>query len=433
MKNNIDGTLLNNFSKLTYNERIEKIKLACLLYPEEIAILTSKENSPHSLAEKLIENTISYFHLPLGVAVNFRINKHDYIIPMAVEETSVIAAASKAAKWIKNDGYISTKNLGTLAIGQIQLAKIKNFNRFKKTIEENKNNLIRTANENIAKNLVARGGGVKDMIIRGIPRGDGFVMGIIHVLVDTCDAMGANMINNICEFLKNPIEVLTKQHVNICILTNSIDTKLTQAKIVIRNVNKKLGEAIEEASLFAQLDPYRAITNNKGILNGIDAVAIATGNDWRAVEAGVHAYAAHSSQYSPVSIWKLENRDLIGILKAPINIGTVGGVTQLHPMARLCLKILGITGAGQLAQVMAAVGLVQNLAALTALTTEGIIKGHMRLHISNLCLSAGATEQEIIALKNNLEKHLVTHKQISVSEVRTILNQFRSENKEISK
>ncbi len=422
----MNNTLFDGFSKLTYQARIAKLLAAGLLNSEDTMLLNAKENHSCALADSLIENAIGYLNMPLGVAVNFKIDGQDYLVPMAVEETSVIAAASKTAKWIRQNGEIITKNLGNLAIGQIQIASVKDFEKFKKIIGETKNHLINAANETVAKNMVKRNGGVKDIIVRGVKRPDGAMMAIIHVLIETSDAMGANIINQICEFLKTPVETLTQEKVNLCILTNLLDTKLTQAEIIIHNIDAVTANAIVEASLFAQLDPYRAATHNKGILNGIDAVAIATGNDWRAVEAGIHAYAAYSGQYCAISEWKMENQQLIGIFKAPINVGIVGGVTRLHPIANLCLKLLGVKNAAELARVMAAVGLVQNLGALRALTTEGIVAGHMRLHVTNLCLAAGANNDEMPLLKQALENLLRVNKHISTGNAVDLLARLRS-------
>lgn len=419
------GNLFDGFSKLQHNHRLNKLLEADIINQEDISLLIANSDLAIELAEKFIENALGYFQLPLGIAVNFNINAHDYLVPMAVEEHSVIAAASKTAKWIRENGSISARNLGALAVGQIQFARIRKFAHFKRLIEQYKQELIADVNKIVAANMVKRGGGVKDILIRSIKRPDKKTMVILHVMVETCDAMGANLINQICEYLKKPIEKLTGETVTMCILSNLIDSKLTEAKVVVRNIDLNLGTALTEAALFAQLDPYRAATNNKGILNAIDAIAIATGNDWRAVEAGMHAYAAQSGQYRSLSNWALNGHDLVGTLTAPINVGTVGGVTQLHPIAKLCLKILGVENANELAGVMAAVGLVQNLGALKALTTEGIIPGHMRLHISNFCLAVGANATEIAVLKPQLELMLEKQQHISLGDATSLLAQLR--------
>jgi len=293
------------------------------------------------------------------------------------------------------------------------------------TIEQNKQFLIQEANAKVASQMVKRGGGVREIYVRQIPRGDGTDMAVIHVLADTCNAMGANIINQVCEFLKPMIEALTSEKVTMCILSNLVDTKLTRAQVLINKIDPVLGERIAEASLFAQNDPYRAATNNKGVLNGIDPVLVATGNDWRAVEAGVHSYAARTGQYRSITRWVFDGKNLMGTLVAPICVGTVGGVTALHPTAQLCLKMLKVNNANELSRIVAAVGLVQNLGAIRALVSEGITQGHMRLHIQNLALSAGATEVEIPLIKKILEGILAKTKRISLSHAVEALSDLR--------
>ncbi len=417
--------IFSGFSKLNRSERLVKLLEIGALTPDDIEFLNSGGIDDPALAEKLIENVIGYFQLPLGVATNFRIDDRDYVIPMAVEETSIVAAASKTARWIREHGEIITENLGKHIIGQIQLASVKNFEEVKQKITAQKKNLISQANIVVASGLVRRGGGVVDIQVRRIERGDGHDMAVVHVLADPCDAMGANILNQVCEFLKKPIEELTDEKVTMCILSNLVDTRLTRASVIIRNIEKTLGEKIQEASLFAMCDPYRAATNNKGVLNGMDAVLIATGNDWRAVEAGVHAFAARDGQYRSITQWKMQDNDLIGVLEAPVVVGTAGGITQIHPTAKMCLEMIGVTKSSDLSRVVAAVGLVQNLGALKALTTEGIIEGHMKLHIKNLILSAGATEKEMPVLQKKLEEILALTKRITLSHAIEVLNELR--------
>jgi len=239
--------------------------------------------------------------------------------------------------------------------------------------------------------------------------------------------MGANIINQVLEHLKTPIEALTGEDVTMCILSNLNDQKITHARVTIRDVDPTLGQRIQDASLFAEQDPYRAATHNKGVMNGIDPVVIATGNDWRAVEAGVHAYAARSGQYQAITRWRYTDKTLIGEFAAPLIVGTVGGVTSLHPTAKLCLNLIQVDSANHLSRVIAAVGLVQNLGALTALCTEGIIQGHMQLHVSNLLLVAGATDHEVPLLKQQLHQYLSVHKGISLRHVTDLLAQIREQ------
>lgn len=418
--------LFKGFSKLTREARYKRLVEMGALSGEDVKYLSGGGLKGTELAEKFIENVIGYFQLPLGVATNFRIDGRDYVVPMAVEETSIIAAASKTAKWIRDNGEITTDTLGTQIIGQIQIARCSNFEKFARIIAGQKNEFIEESNREVASGLVARGGGVQDIQVRRVPRGDGSDMAVIHVLADPCDAMGANIMNQVCEYLKGPVEALTGEKVTMCILSNLVDTKLTRARVKMRGIDSDAGKAIEEASLFAQQDPYRAATNNKGVLNGIDPILIATGNDWRAVEAGVHAYAARDGQYRSITKWKFENGELTGELVAPIVVGTVGGVTKLHPTAQTCLGMLNVESASELSRVCAAVGLVQNLGALRALTTVGIIEGHMKLHIKNLTLGAGALEREAPIVQKRLEEILLLRKRISLHNAIEVLRELRA-------
>ena len=417
--------LFQGFSKLNREERFQRLLALGAISEEDIAFLNHGGVQDINLADKLIENVIGYFQLPLGVATNFFIDGRDYVIPMAVEETSIIAALSKTARWIRQCGEIQTSVDGDCIIGQIQLAKIKDFPLFSQIFHENKQFLIEKVNEEVAGSMVKRGGGVIDLELRQISRADGGTMGVIHLTMNSCNAMGANIINQALEYLKTPIENLTGEQVTMCILSNLNDHKVTTARVIIRNVDESLGERLQEASLFAETDPYRAATHNKGVMNGIDPVLIATGNDWRAVEAGVHAYAARTGQYKAISQWRFSNGVLTGELTAPIIVGTVGGVTALHPTANMCLRMMGIDSANHLSRVIAAVGLVQNLGALRALCTEGIIQGHMKLHLDNLLLVAGASEEEMPLLKNRLQQWLLQNKRVSLNNAHSLLEEIR--------
>jgi hydroxymethylglutaryl-CoA reductase len=346
---------------------------------------------------------------------------------MAVEETSIIAAASKTAKWIREHGRITTEMIGREIIGQIQIAKVRDYKNFLEIVKANEAEWVALSNKDVAHGLVARGGGVKRLEVRRVDRGDGSDMAVIHVYADPCDAMGANIVNQVCEYLKIPVEAATGEKVTMCILSNLVDSRLTRARVEMTGLDPELMEKIEEASLFAQRDPYRAATNNKGVLNGIDPILIATGNDWRAVEAGVHAFATQSGQYRSITRWKREGNMLVGIFEAPIILGIVGGVTTLHPTAKMCLRMLGVKSAEELSRICAAVGLVQNLGALRALTTVGIIEGHMKLHIKNLTLGAGANEREMPFVVKRLEEILTSHKRISLSQAVEVLKELRAE------
>ncbi|MCX7978623.1 MAG: hydroxymethylglutaryl-CoA reductase, degradative [Bdellovibrionaceae bacterium] len=418
--------IFRGFSKLDRDQRLKALVEAGALTTEEASYLRRGGLADTSLGEKFIENVIGWFQLPMGVATNFRIDGRDYVIPMAVEETSIVAAASKTARWVRENGRITTEVVGTEIIGQIQIARVRDFSDFANKLSINKEKLISEVNREVAFGLVRRGGGVSDITVRELQRPDGGSMAVVHVLMNPCDAMGANIINQVCEYLKAPIEEITGEKVTMCILSNLVDTKITRAVVEIDRIDPELAEKIEEASLFAWCDPYRAATNNKGVLNGIDPVVIATGNDWRAVEAGVHAYAARDGQYRSITRWKREGEKLVGVFAAPLVVGTVGGVTALHPTAKLAMNLLGVKSANELSRVMAAVGLVQNLGALRALTTVGIIEGHMKLHIKNLTLGAGAEEKEVPIVAQQLEKILAARKRISLSNAIEVLTALRA-------
>ncbi len=414
------------FSKLSFDERLKRLLSIQALNTSDIEYLKTGGLKDSTLAEKFIENVIGYFQLPLGVATNFCIDGQDFVIPMAVEETSIVAAASKTAKWVRENGSITTESIGHDIIGQIQLSQVKDFTLFAKLIHDKKEEFIDLANREVAFGMVRRGGGVTALEIRALTREDGIIMAVLHIHMNAVDAMGANIMNQVCEFLKEPIESLTGEKVTMCILSNLVDTKLTKVTVVMEKIDAELAEKIEEASHFARLDPYRAATNNKGVLNGIDPILIATGNDWRAVEAGVHAYASRDGQYRSITEWKRDGKFLVGTFTAPIIVGTVGGVTALHPTANMCLRMLGSPSASRLSRIVASVGLVQNLGALRALTTVGIIEGHMRLHIKNLSLGAGADEREMPYVVKKLEEILALKKRISLSNAIDVLKELRA-------
>lgn len=421
------GQLFGGFSKLTRKERFQRLCAMGALTNEDVNYLSSGGISDVGLADKLIENVIGYFQMPLGVATNLCVDGQRYVVPMAVEETSIIAALSKTARWVAQNGSITTNIEGDCIIGQIQLANVLDFPRFQEIIQANKQWLIEKANEDVAANMVKRGGGVRDLQIRNIEQEDNTNMVVLHLSMDSCDAMGANIINQVLEYLKSPIENLTGEQVSMCILSNLNDKKLTSAKVEIHNVEPELGMSIESASIFAETDPYRAATSNKGVMNGVDPILIATGNDWRAVESGVHAYAARSGQYQSITKWRYTDNTLVGEITAPIIVGVVGGVTAIHPTAQMCLRMMQVSSANQLSRVIVAAGLLQNLGAIRALCTEGIIQGHMRLHLDNLLMVAGATDNEVPVLKKKLQKYLSIHKQVSLNKARELLAKMRGE------
>lgn len=417
--------LTEGFHRLTRLERLARLQRLCDLTDQDVQILSGERQMPWEVAENLIENVVGYFPIPLGVATNFTIDGRDVMIPMAVEETSIIAAASATAKWIRKEGSIRTYSKGNLIIGQVQFPSVRDVSAARRILHENRDDLMGLANACVP-GLVARGGGIRDLAVREIERPDGSgTMLVLHLLCDPCDAMGANLINQVCEAIKPRVESLTRERVGLCILSNLVDSKLAVAEVVIRSVDPVVGKGIEEATLFAKADPYRAATHNKGVLNGIDPILIATGNDWRAVEAGVHAYAARSGTYQPVTDWKMEGADLVGRIEIPMAVGTVGGVTRVHPTAGVALKMLGVSRAEELARICAAVGLVQNLGALKALATVGIVKGHMQLHAANLAIAAGAEIHEIARVRDELAAVLRVEKHINLSRAREILDSVR--------
>ena len=417
--------LTEGFHRISRTERLRRVQDLCELTQNEVDTISGKKTLSLDIAEHLIENVIGYFPIPLGVATNFTIDGRDLLIPMAVEETSIIAAASATAKWIRREGSIRTYSKGSLIIGQVQLPNVRNVTHARRALHEKREILMGLANACIPS-LVERGGGVHDIAIREIqrPSEDGTML-VLHILCDPCDAMGANLINQVCEALKPRVEEISGERVGLCILSNLVDTKLAVAEVIVRDVDPTVGKGIEEATLFAQADPYRAATHNKGVLNGIDPILIATGNDWRAVEAGVHAYAARKGSYQPVTAWHMEGTDLVGKIEVPLAVGIVGGVTRLHPLAPIALKMLKISKAEDLARICAAVGLVQNLGALKALATVGIVKGHMQLHAANLAIAAGAEIHEIAEVRDRLAEVLKVEKRINLTRAKEILEAIR--------
>ena len=422
------GALFSGFSKLTRQQKLEKLMEFGALDPADVDFLNRGGIQDPSLGEKFIENVIGYFQLPLGVITNLNVDGKDYVVPMAVEETSIVAACCKNAKWIRQSGRIETRVIGSEIIGQIQVARVSDFEKFEAVVQERKSEWIEMCHRDVVARMVERGGGVRDIKVRRVPRcddGSDGDMAVVHVYLDPCDAMGANIINQVCEFLKGPIEESTGEAVTMCILSNLVDSKVTEARVVIDNVDPQVAHKIAEASLFAEQDPYRAATNNKGVLNGIDPVLIATGNDWRAVEAGMHAYCTRDGRYRSLTQWRVEDGCLVGTLRAPIVVGTVGGVTKLHPTAKMCLNMLQVESAAELSRVIAAMGLVQNLGALKALSHEGITQGHMKLHINNLTLGAGAQAEEVPLLQKKLEKILQVTQRVSMSQAIEALREIR--------
>jgi len=414
------------FSRLNRKARLAYLEGQGALMSSERALLETAVGEDFlKLADQFIESALGCFPLPLGLVPDFPLNGRHYLVPMVIEETSVVAAVNKMAKWIRQEGELSAKLLGEEIIGQIHFPLVKDFTAFQAQILAQAQALIAETNTKVLASLVARGAGLKRLEVRELPRATGPSMAVVHLFLHPGEAMGANLVTQAAEFLKPRLAALTETRAGMAILSNLTDSRLVRVDLCLRKVAPEVSEAIEEAAEFAHCDPYRAATHNKGIMNGMDALVIATGNDWRAVEAGVHAYAARSGQYRGLSEWRREDENLIGSLTLPVAVGTVGGVTRLHPLAQLSLRLLKIENAKELSTVIAALGLVQNLAALRALTQEGIVAGHMFLHLENLLLAVGATEKEQIQLKPLAKNFLKMRGKITESDIGQLLRTLR--------
>ncbi len=413
---------LPGFYKLPLEERVAVVgDWADLDETERILLL--EQGLPASQANHMVENAIGTFSLPMGVAANFLINSRDYLIPMVIEEPSVLAAVSSAAKLVRAGGGFETETTDPIMIGQVQILDIPDMEAAVQALRDNHEALSEMAN-GISRSIVKRGGGMRGIEIRPFYDSPVGPMLVVHLLYDCRDAMGANAINTAAEAVAPMVAELTGGRVHLRILSNLSDRRLATARCRIparafgASHNGNVPRLIEEANALAVVDPYRATTHNKGIMNGIDAVCIATGNDWRAIEAGAHAYAARSGTYRSLTDWHVEeNGDLFGELTLPLAVGVVGGATKVHPTAKVALKIMGVKTAAELAEVMAAVGLAQNLAAIKALATTGIQKGHMRLHARQVALAAGASEDQV----EYIARQLAHENNIRVSRAKEIL------------
>lgn len=381
---------LPGFYELPLSERLDAACSFATLSDADSAALGSMGSLNNELVDVFIENGVGAYSLPLGVATNFLVNGQDYLVPMAVEETSVLAAASHGAKLARAGGGFHAVSTAPVMTGQIQLL-LEHPVDFDAVLTERKEALIEYANRG-QERLVSRGGGAVDLTWKYIAEIKSLVL---HLHVDTRDAMGANIVNTMCEKVSALLPELLKAEVGLRILTNLTDRRLTKVTCRVPHRafqspefdGRQVVDRIVMAYQFALHDVYRATTNNKGIMNGIDPVVIATGNDWRAVEAGAHAYASLSGRYKPLAVWEKDDAgDLLGSLELPMALGVVGGVTKLHPSAKAALRLLGSPDAQALAGLVTAVGLAQNLSALRALASEGIQRGHMSLHKSNLDL-----------------------------------------------
>ncbi|MGJ3237869.1 MAG: hydroxymethylglutaryl-CoA reductase, degradative [Anaerolineae bacterium] len=407
---NTKNSRLSGFYQKTLEERLSIVSQWAELEPDAQGILDGSMGLSLEQASHMIENTIGRYSLPLGIGTNFLINQRDYLIPMVIEEPSVVAAVSNAAKMIRAGGGFIAHSDEPIMIGQVQILDIENLEDAHTAIFKHKDQLLEEA-DRVGGSIVKRGGGARDIEVRLFPDTPIGHMLVMHLLYDTRDAMGANAINTAVEHLAPTLEAITGGRVNLRILSNLTDRRKAYASATVPaeqlarpNISgAEAVQAIVEASIFAEIDPYRATTHNKGVMNGIDAVILATGNDWRAVEAGAHAYAARYGHYGSLTQWRQdENGDLHGKIVLPMAVGTVGGATRVHPAAGVALQILGNPDSRELSEIIACVGLAQNLGAIRALATEGIQHGHMRMHARQLAVAAGAEGEQVTKIAQQL-------------------------------
>jgi len=420
---------ISGFYKLTIEERLSRIVEEARLNPDDLLPFSNGGLIPDS-ADHMIENVIGTHSLPLGIGLNFQINGRDVFVPFAIEEPSVVAGASFMAKLVRKGGGFQATTSSPEMIGQIQVLDIDNVEAARLKIYEHKTELLAEA-DTIDPILKKFGGGARDLEVRVI--NDSLIPPflVVHIIYDVRDAMGANAVNTACEQLAPRIEAITGGRVHLRILSNLADRRLARSRCTIPveelafndYTGKQVRDGIIEAYAFAASDPYRAATHNKGIMNGVDAVVIATGNDWRAIEAGAHAYAVKNGRYTSLSTWGVDaNGNLVGTLEMPMAVGIVGGATKVHPAAQASVKLMGIKTATELAEIIVSVGLAQNLAALRALATEGIQRGHMSLHARQVAIAAGA-EGELI---EKVAAQMVAEKKVRIDRAEEILERTKA-------
>jgi len=430
---------ISGFYNMTLDER--RAKLVEALSSGSGAAQTPESLLPFSTgglsaeaADHMIENVIGLYSLPLGIALNFQVNGRDVLVPMTLEEPSVVAGASFMAKLARAGGGFTATTTDPLMIGQMQVINVTNFDEAKLKLYEHKAELLAEA-DSIDPILKKFGGGARDLevrIIKDSPMG-GFL--VVHLIYDVRDAMGANAVNTACERLAPRLEAITGGKVHLRILSNLADRRIARARCTIPikelefvgadGIRPYGGEEVRDgiiaAYAFAAVDPYRAATHNKGIMNGVDSVVIATGNDWRAIEAGAHAYAARSGKYTSLSTWgKDSDGNLVGTLEMPMAMGIVGGATKVHPAAQAAVKLMGVKTANELAEIIVSVGLAQNMAALRALATEGIQRGHMSLHARQVAIAAGATGELI----EKVAAQMVTEKVVRIDRAEELVKEY---------
>jgi hydroxymethylglutaryl-CoA reductase len=425
------GSRLPGFYDLSIEERLRELSDRVDLSTEELQALSGRAGLTAAQADHMVENVIGLYALPLGVALNFVVNGLQVLVPMAIEEPSVIAGASFMAKLARAGGGFNARSTPPHMIGQMQVLDLNDLDAARRAILDHKEQLL-AETADIDPPLRRLGGGARDLEVRLIKDSPIGPFIVVHLIYDVRDAMGANAVNTAVERLAPRIEAITGGRVHLRILSNLADKRVTHAECTIPIDKLAFGEfsaekvrdGIIEAWAFASADPYRAATHNKGIMNGVDAVVIATGNDWRAVEAGAHAYASRHGRYTSLSSWGHdEEGNLVGSLEMPMAVGTVGGATRVHPTAQAALKLMGVSTASELAEVVVSVGLAQNLAALRALATEGIQRGHMSLHARQVAIAAGATGEQI----ERLAKHLVAEKNVRIDRAEAIIKTWREE------
>jgi hydroxymethylglutaryl-CoA reductase len=421
------SSLISGFYKLSLEKRLAFVKEFAALSDEEIALLRKTGSLPFDLADRMIENVVSTLPIPLGIGVNFLINDRDYLIPMAIEEPSVVAAASYAAKMVRDGGGFHASSTAPIMIGQVQVVGVKDPHAAKMKIIQAKEEILKKANEQDPV-LVSAGGGARDLDAKVIDTTQGPML-IAELHVDCRDAMGANAVNTMAEAIAPTMERMTGGRVYLRIISNLATKRLVRAWCTVPKESvggEEVVDGIVNAYAFAAADPYRAATHNKGILNGIIAVILATCNDHRAIEAGAHAYAARNGQYTTLSTWeKNEKGDLVGSIELPMAVGLIGGAIRTHPIAKIAVKILGVKTANEFGEVLAAVGLAQNLGALRALAHEGIQRGHMSLHARNIAVMAGATGElvDLIAAK------MVEERKIRVDRAKELIEHHKASGK----
>lgn len=431
MTSSKQGSRLPGFYNLDLQERLEKLRQQEALTEDELQALSGAAGLSAAQADHMVENAIGVFGLPLGIGLNFTINGRDVLVPMAVEEPSVVAGASFMAKLARAGGGFHAHTSPPEMIGQMQVLDVTDLHTRRLVLLENKERLLAEAAE-IDPVLKQLGGGPRDLEVRLIEDSPIGPFLVVHLIYDVRDAMGANAINTAAEKLAPLVESLTGGRVHLRILSNLADRRMAYARCTIPvsalAFDDYRGEDVRDGIIaawaFAAADPYRAATHNKGIMNGVDAVVIATGNDWRAVEAGAHAYAARSGRYTSLSTWARDaDGNLSGTLEMPLAVGIVGGATRVHPAARAALKLMGVQTATQLAEIIVCVGLAQNLAALRALATEGIQRGHMSLHARQVAIAAGAKGGQI----ERLAGQLVAEKTVRIDRAEAILKSWSEE------